>query len=508
MGGVVLRYCIGIAGLIAGFCLPHSAFAAWSEAKSRHFIVYSDGIPKQLQDFVENLEKFDYLLRVMNGIPQDRAEKPILVYLLADMKDVQRIGHNGNIAGFYSTSDRNAYAVVARVKASGRFDIGAEDILFHEYAHHVMLHYFPVAYPAWYVEGFAEFYSEVKFGSDGSITFGHVPMARAPGLVMMPLYPLDKLFADEPHALTASDGDRYYGTAWALTHYFRYSETRGAEFKRYLDDVVGGKPGVTLDNHFAGGGKALEKDLRLYLKGRLSGTRMTSKQMPAISVAITPLEPARSALIEQELRLMGRMTDADRKGLIETIRAKAAKFPGSAYAQAMLAEAEQIAENPEGALTAADRAIAIDPTLARAHSIRADILLDRADKSDLAADWKAALSAIVKANRADTEDPVPLAQYYSYYQRWGGEVPKLAYDGLIKAVSMLPQSPNYRFLVATALANKRQYAEAADMLAPIAFSPHPSGMREAAIRMRDEFARGDNNKVEPIGIVDMAAPME
>lgn len=486
------RLITGLVCLLLGAASPGSALAAWSEARSQHFIVYSEGSPKQLQEFAEKLEKFDFLLRTMTNV-KDEPENPVLVYALDNSRQVQSLAHSANVEGFYTTSDRHGYAVVSRERAQGPYDIGAEDILFHEYAHHFMLHYFPAAYPAWYVEGFAEFYSEIKFPSDGSIQFGNAPMARLPTLMTTSLYPLDKLFARDTDRLTLLDGDRYYGTAWLLTHYFRYNGKRGEEFDRYLKDIVAGVPDVTIDNHFAGGLKGLEQDLRAYLKARrIMTTVMTPAQMPKIEVSVYAMDEARAALIMQELRLMGGMTKEEREPLATAVRAGAAKYPQSAYAQTLLAEVELMTERPEAALAAADKAVALDPALARAHSVRAWVLLDRADESDKPEDWKASLSAIVKANRADTEDPVPLVQYYRYFMRRGGEAPPLAYDALMKAYQTLPQSPQYRFMLATSLANRKDYKSASAVLAPLAFSPHASGMREGARKLREEFAKAES----------------
>jgi Tfp pilus assembly protein PilF len=132
----------------------------------------------------------------------------------------------------------------------------------------------------------------------------------------------------------------------------------------------------------------------------------------------------------------------------------------------------------------ADRAIAIDPKSARAYAVRAQALLARAQDSDEDADWKAALTSIVRANRADTEDPVPLALFYRYHAMRGGRMPDIGYDGLYKAFSLLPQNPNYRFQIAQAMAYRGDYAAASILLDPIAFSPHGSDMRQAAIRMK------------------------
>ena len=115
------------------------------------------------------------------------------------------------------------------------------------------------------------------------------------------------------------------------------------------------------------------------------------------------------------------------------------------------------------------------------------MLLERANDSDKADDWKAALTAIVRANRADTEDPVPLALFYRYHAMRGGKMPDLGYDGLYKAFSLLPQNPGYRFNFAQAMAFRGDYASASILLDPIAYSPHESGMRENALRMKAQF---------------------
>ena len=43
------------------------------------------------------------------------------------------------------------------------------DLFFHEYTHHLMTRTSRSAYPEWYSEGFAEFFSTPKFDRDGSV---------------------------------------------------------------------------------------------------------------------------------------------------------------------------------------------------------------------------------------------------------------------------------------------------------------------------------------------------
>lgn len=465
-----------------------SAQAAWWQAQSRHFTVYSEGRDETLRGFAGRLEKFDYLLRRVTGVTSPEKGSPVKVYLLSSEAKVKELARNPNIAGYYTTSDRTAYAFLARGTKTGKFDMGAEEVLFHEYTHHFMLHHFPAAYPAWYVEGFAEFFSVVDFPKDGSIQFAKVPMGRVPGLVLGQPYPLAQLMSRTTDGLNLKDGDRYYGTAWLLTHYyFQNKNAQTAAMTRYLNDLAQGKPDVQPGSYFEGGLDGLEKDLKAYMRHRLSISVLKPQEMNIGAITVVPVDPAQAALIEDELHLIHRPQQDKIPALVASIRATAAKYPDSAYALALLAEAEWDAEQADAALAAADRAIAIDPKSARAYAVRAEALLARAQDSDKAEDWKAALTSIVRANRADTEDPVPLALFYRYHAMRGGKMPDIGYDGLYKAFSLLPQNPNYRFQIAQAMAYRGEYESASILLDPIAFSPHGSGMRDSALRLKAEF---------------------
>lgn len=476
------------AALAMGLCAQGSAHAAWSQAKTPHFTVYGEMSDDALRRFAEKLEKFDFLLRTVTGVMDPKAGSPVKVYLLSGMGKVQQLIRNKNAAGFYSTSERNAFAVLPRLAKTGQFDMGSEEILFHEYTHHFMLHHFPAAYPAWYVEGFAEYFSVVKFTRDGNIEYGRIPMGRAPGLVLGQPYPMTSLFARSAEGLKLAEMDRYYGTAWLLTHYMQYNKTgRRQELLKYLKDLAEGVPDMKPDSYFRDGLAGLEKDVRAYMRHDLSMSRMTPKEITIGAVAITPLSAVEGELIEEELGLITQPSSEQLTTILSSVRATAARNPDSAHALAIQAEAEWAADEKETALKTADRAIALDPKSSRAYAVRARVFLDRAHDSDKADEWKAALTSIVRANRADTEDPLPLALFYRYHALRGGKMPDLGYDGLYKAYSLLPQNANYRMTFAQAVAERKDFEAASILLNPIAYSPHGSELREAALKLKAEY---------------------
>jgi hypothetical protein len=336
--GKDMRHRVKAAAFAAlALCWVGSAQAAWRQAQTRHFTVYSEGSDTQLRGFAERLEKFDMLLRRLNGVDDPAAGAPVKVYLLSSSGKVKALAHNPNIGGFYRTSDRNAFAVLSREQKSNQFDHGAEEILFHEYAHHFMLHHFPAAYPAWYVEGFAEFFSTVKFKQDGGIQFGLVPMARVPALVLVSPYPVKNLFARDTEGLSLRDGDRYYGTAWLLTQFYQYTKTgRRDEIRRYLHDVSMGVPDLRPDSYFAGGLEGLEKDLVAYMRHPLTGSVYTPLPAPQDgAIEVKPLDAVQGALVEDELRLIAAPRTEDLPTIVNAVRATAARYPDSARAKFM-----------------------------------------------------------------------------------------------------------------------------------------------------------------------------
>lgn len=464
---------------------PGSAHAEWMQAESKHFQIIADnGNKYQMRMLAGRLEKLDFLLRRVTGTEISEQSGPVRVFMLADKDKVPKIAGKKNISGYYGVGDRFAFAVMAEDGAGEGYL--TQEILFHEYTHHFMLHYAPAAYPNWYIEGFAEYFSVLKFPKDGGVSFGHIPQFRANGLLMGRPYPLRKLLAEGTEKLSREDGDRYYGTAWLLMHYFRSRPDRQQEITRYLMDFAAGKA-VDLDSYFVGGVDGLEKDLHRYMGKALSFSILNDKDITVGDIAISPYDPVRGALVESELRMMRAKEEEDFQALVNPIGSIAAKFPQSAYAQSVLAEVQAGAGANEDALATADRAIAMDPAQSRAHSVRARILLDRAKDSGKDEDWKAARSAIVKANRADVNDPVPLELFYRYHMMRGGTMPQLGYDGIAKAFALLPQNPGYRFAWAQAKANQGDYAAASHILDPVAYSPHNQALRDEALKMKAQF---------------------
>jgi tetratricopeptide (TPR) repeat protein len=485
---------------IFGFCLAlilaAPASAGWYKAESPHFIFYGTS-EKDLRDDIERLEKFDQLLRKMTNIPADSSSMKLQVFTLPDMAAVQRAygGKARDVAGFYRASPSGVIAVVPRGTVGDFSNI----VLFHEYAHHLMLHYFPTAYPAWYVEGFAEYLSTTTFEKD-VVKIGVPANHRAWQLFQESTVPIETLLSSSVGDLKRGQGGNFYGRAWLLTHYLSFAPSRKGQQAKYLELINKGTPSLDAAKQIFGDLDVLQRDLNKYLNAKSISVLNVRLPTVPVDVKVTALDEGAGNSIMDRIRLTRGTTPEGREPIAARLRQQATKYSGSASVLTLLAEAELDLSNNDAAIKAADAALKIEPTNARALLWRGLALanpLIKADSQD-AAKWKEARSWIVKANRANPEDPLPLFSYFSSFRNEGRKPTQIAIDGLGKAVGLLPQVGVYRMSYAFALAEQGEYKWSISLLRPIANSPHGGAMAAAVqnVIARFEAAAAGKEKID------------
>ncbi len=467
---------------------PVIALAEWHRATSDHFIIYGEMSSERLRNFTERVEKFDGLMRVLTGQGKETSPNKLILFLVRDVAAVQRLvgKARGNIAGFYSPSIAGSIAVVPKTGGGNEADLNSDIVLFHEYAHHFMLQYFAAGYPAWYVEGFAEYYSTTEFRKDGSIAVGMPANHRAYSLLTLPTYPLTKMFAADAVKRSETETASFYGQSWLLTHYLRFEPSRKGQLTTYLKAFATGVPAEKAASDAFGDTATLQVELKRYLQARkMSYQQLRGLPMPVPTINITPVNGAESALMPLYIRYMnGANGQSEVDSFVLDARIAAAKYPGEARALELLAEGELDAEQFDAATKANDALLVQRPTEARALLRRARIAAAvMRDNDKYPGGWKAIRTLIVKANRAAPDDPFPLSEYYNAFQGEGIRPPTIAADGLYRALELAPQVPNLRFAYANYLMRTDKRADARAVLAPLLNHPHSPGIRDAARAM-------------------------
>ncbi len=476
-----------IALLLAAFA-PAPALAKWREASSTHFVIYSEESPDSLRKFAERLERYDSAMRYVRNLPDfdPGAANRLTIYSVSSVNAVRKLHGKGGsmIAGFYIPRASGSIAIVPRRgMGAGEHDMDEEGVLRHEYAHHFMFENYPVAFPSWYVEGFAEFHATSKFEADGAVGLGRPAVHRGYGLVSGNPLPLDKMMALGTERLRPDQTEAIYGRGWLLTHYLTFNTQRRPQLGQYLKALNSGKSGIEAATAAFGDLKVLQRELDKYLMQK----RMSYMQIPAAKLKVGPIQlrelsAGEDAIMELKIRSRRGVGEKEAAALLPLMRKAAAPFPNDPAVQATLAEAEFDARYYKEAIAACDRALAanpktIDALIYKGRSTQALAMDAGAGKTKGIGEARKLFAA---ANRLDPDDPEPLILFYNSYLAAGMKPTANSVTGLHSAFMLAPQDRGLRMLVARQHLIDRKAKEARVALSPIAFDPHSGGMGEAA----------------------------
>jgi tetratricopeptide (TPR) repeat protein len=476
----------------------------WYRAETNHFILYSDGFERVLREDAIKLERFDYLLRTFTGKPNGGTGAKLTVFFVRDQGKVKSLygSKNTNVAGFYHATAAGAFAVVPRSidgVAQSNTSASSEDvILFHEYCHHLLRQTSSSAIPSWYNEGFAEFAGNTLVEAKGTAKFGLPNFGRAYTLLEEFPISLEKLLGSPSSALTREEGDKFYAQAWLLTHYLSIGKRRAGQLQSYLKAVSAGQPSLDASRAVFGDLTMLKKELRQYVGRPLPYVPITKPLPMPTQIDVKQLDKGSSEAVLLQYKLSRGTVEAEREPLAAQLRSLAAKYPENVDVLTALAEAELDLKNYDVAGQVADRAIARDPNRSRALLWKglsiSRKLLDSGSDDD--AGWKAARNWIVKANRANTEDALPLFEFYQLSKLQGKPTTDIQIAGLEMALSLVPQDDGLRATFAIALLEKRRFDDAKLVLQPMLNDPHNPNAIEFAKKILNQIEEA--RKVAPL----------
>ncbi len=486
---------MGLVAALAAAWLPTSAEARWRQASSTHFVIYSEESPESLRKFAERLERYDAAMRLVRNLPDldPGTANRLTIYMVSDVGAVRRLhGKGSDAAGFYIPRASGSLAIVPRRGlGSSEFDLTQEGVLLHEYAHHFMFENYPIAFPSWYIEGFAEFHSTSQVEPDGSVGVGRPALHRAYGLMSGNPLPIDKMMALGTERLSPEKSEAIYGRGWLLTHYLTFSETRKGQLSKYLKALNSGKKGVEAATMAFGDLKVLDREVDKYMmQKRMSYLKLPGDKLKVGRIEVGELSDGEDAVMELKIRSQRGVDDKAAKALLPLMRKAAAPFPDDPAVQVTLAEAEYDARNYKEAVAAADRALARNPKLVDALVYKGRAFMAMAEG---AADKPKAIAQgrkwIAAANRADPDDPEPLLLFYTSFLAADAKPTANAVMGLNTAFQLAPRDRGLRMLVARQYLVEGKAEEARAVLGPIAFDPHSGEVGAAAAAIVGEIEK-------------------
>jgi len=486
-------------GLLALFllALPIAAHADWYEAATPHFIVYSDRDPDKLKAFATNMERLDRAIRLMvGGADAETSEASrVTVFTVDDIPTVERLIGRRGVGGFFIPRASGSVAIVPEQGSEGG-DLALKplQILLHEYAHYLMYSLDPnTGYPSWLIEGFAEFNATARFGKDGSVTLGEPPLYRGISIMSDRGLPMDKLLTIDSKTLPREEMDAFYGRAWLLTHYLRLgAPQRSTQLSAYVAALKAGKSPLEAAKVF-GDLKRLDDELEVYKKRHLSISTLSGAQLAIGPMTVRKLDAGAAATMEVRIRSKVAAGPQTVQSIYADAQRAAAPYPDSVAAQLMLAGAAIDAGDYPAAEAAADRALAADPRLVRAHTLKATARMLAARKAGDARpeSWNDLRSLIFAANKIDPRDPMPLWLYYRSFAEQGASPPDNAKDALNSAFLLAPYDYSLRMATAAMYLGERNGPAARLTLLPLVNDPHSGERGKVAAALIARIDAGD-----------------
>jgi tetratricopeptide (TPR) repeat protein len=485
------------------YCRP--ARADWLEASSDHFIIYSDTSEPQLREFASRLERFDKGLRLL-FITKHRTEDEALrsnrlrIFVLPSPHAIQKLysPRQTDVMGFYVPKASGSVAFTPRRSTSGpaKFNLSAQIILLHEYAHHFLFRNSSATYPAWFAEGFAEVGSTARFEENGGLGFGLAANHRAYSLFGRHSLSIEDLLDSTRRKLTTEQVQELYARGWLLTHYCFFTPGKLAALMDYIDAINRGTPNLEAARNSFGDLAQLDKDLDRYVQLPLKYLALPANKLPIGSIEIRPLSAGAAAMMPVHIRSTRGVSHETALELVPEARRLAAPYPKDADVQAQLAEAEYDAGNLDESEAAAGRALAVDPQNVSALLFKGQILMARARAGHAkdASVWRPARSWFIKANKVDPNVAEPLVLFYLSFGLAGENPTENSVLGLNRAYELAPEDRYLRLTVAcqALLDNEPRFARS--ILAPLAYDPHTRGMSEQLLAALDLLDAGKNSE--------------
>jgi hypothetical protein len=379
------------------------------------------------------------------------------------------------VVGFYASGSDTVFA---KALAGD----GQDYILLHEYAHHLMLQHFPYGYPAWLVEGYAEYFMGTTI-EDASIKVGFAPMGRSYELNSQLWLPWDTVLTKRVSDMPAGRTSLFYAQSWLLTHYLLSDAQRSKQLQAYLTAVGQGQPSVAaMEGATATKIDSWDRRLRTYGGGQMPYVQFKKSQFEKVTPTITSLSAGASDLLLDDLHLRSGVEETAKAGLLADIRAKAARHTSDAFAQLALARAEIQLGDPEAGDRLLKAYTTAHPKDVEALALEAERLMNQGDKTPARQVelYTQAGNVLMAAFKLDPNRYQTLAAFARSRRIEPNYPSDNTLTALLTALKLAPQVGENRLAAADGLIRRSRQRDAMIVLAPLANNPHDSALSKKA----------------------------
>jgi len=378
----------------------------WFRAESPHFVVYSDTREDDVELLLDNLEKLDHLLRIYTlpgGV--ERPAPKLTLYFRNRVPELGGIGDGmpADAVGLYGSCAAGVQGFAVNVERISKLrdeqlEKGALDdtlsFAFEAYARHFLLRYTDIRTPASFIEGFAQYFSTVRF-SERQMVVGRTNRAIAGYLRFLGngrKYSLEWEDVLENRVRNARNygGDagvrlEFEARSWLLTHYMMSSEENRKRQSRYLALVGNGEsPTRAFERAFGMKTADLGAVMWRYALRGVQTLRVAPPTLPVSRVSFQILSRAAGEFVLADAALKACPSRDAGVALLKKVTDLAARFPDADAARLTLSRAQIDWGDPHEALRQ------LDPML-------------RDDAPGLEAEYLAGMANLRLARRAEAD---------------------------------------------------------------------------------------------------------
>ncbi len=344
----------------------------WIRAESEHFIVYSDTSQANVNNLLNKLERFDYLLRRYADIATEaNTRSKLTLYYYADTKVLDQIDKSppAYAIGLYNSCELGVqgfgahkfYGVNPTIPLEKQLENEGLSYIFEAYARHFLYRYTNVRGPIWYVDGFAQYFANTRF-SDTETVVGKPPQSirdylsyLESGNTSRSLDYEDILMGNNTkgHSAAGVTGVQleFQARSWVLTHYILSSKKNIQHFRvyNYLIDK-GAQPTQAFEQAFGYKVSKLGTHLWNYKRRSAETLKLNLTAGGKQNIYFSNLPMSANKLILADAALKACPTPEVGASLLQKISDEAKKFPQGNYAQGVLSLAQILWGNAQDAL--------------------------------------------------------------------------------------------------------------------------------------------------------------
>lgn len=326
-----LLVCLPLAAPVAAAGIDDLVSQSWLKVESANFRIVTEQPEPVARLMVSDMERLRYISSKVRGV--EAMPGPPLTVVAMGRRNFSRLGLPESWGGVFQMS-RMGYAALAGVEGyalDAESTNMARSTLLHEY-HHFLMHLSTdaVAYPKWYDEGTAEYWSSLTV-RDGFAWFGHPVEGSSReywlrGRSGQITFDTEELFNTTRLKIDSGGDDvsRFYARARYAIHYFNSSPELRRQLAHYLKLYnLGFSQDQARRMAFNRSYVELDQDMRRYVQrrpvARGFGIGKDGLDLPTVEMKFSKLDRAATyaALTEVLPRFIRRNADVTRQ-LIET----------------------------------------------------------------------------------------------------------------------------------------------------------------------------------------------